>query len=139
MSHPIDIQNAIALLHGEGYEIKAPPKPERIEVMIFNDGMAGSSLSIRPKNGSYGVPKEKNKAIKQAIESILNNEQPKEETNLPTFSYKDIPLSGELITKEECERREREAFWEARRIKDGTNGYGHIYPTYEDYQQSLKG
>lgn len=85
--------------------------------------------------------------------SILNNEQPKEETNPTTFSYKDIPLSGELITKEECERQKRYAFASARKLDEKyflemlrKNSYypseistQHLqYKTFEDYQQSLK-
>ena len=45
------------------------------------------------------------------------------------------PLSGELITKEECERRGKEVFKKARLHHPFA---GFKYEDYEDYQQSLK-
>ena len=55
------------------------------------------------------------------------------------------PLSGELITKEECERREEDAFWAGKhgqirvKVKD-ENGFTlndiRFTPTYEDYKKS---
>ena len=131
---------------------------ERIEVMVFNDGMAGSSVSIRPKNGRYGIPKEKNESIKQAIESILNNEQPKEDSQREKAEklkekinadfmdkmFQDAvnqPLSGELITKEECERREEAAWYAAREkfaIDRNPLDKQYRYISFEYYKQSLK-
>ena len=134
---------------------------ERITVSVFNGGMAGGDFHFRLNRAEWKVPIEKNEAIKQAIESILNNEQPKvtpsdivDDWMNKTHSWRQgrnaefieklidpQPLSGELITKEECERREKRAFHGARfgmkRIEPASN-ISTFYPTYEDYQQSLK-
>ena len=118
---------------------------ERIEVnnVWFEDDRAnGGGLWAFDTTKQFHP--EKLPLIKQAIESILNNEQPKEETNPTTFSYKDIPLSGELITKEECERQKRKAFYAARLGVASSSDEADIlfdkatYPRFIHYQQSLK-
>lgn len=48
------------------------------------------------------------------------------------------PLSGEFITKEECERQKRELFNQARKQIGVEWTVNYKYKTYEDYQQSLK-
>jgi hypothetical protein len=47
-------------------------KDEKIQVHVDNDGMAGSIVAIRPLNKNWSIPKEKNQAIKSAVESVLN-------------------------------------------------------------------
>ena len=128
---------------------------------LYSEGKFFGYYMVEP---TKAIPKEKLPSIKQAIESILNNEQPKEETKNKQWELLDRdvkaplqkvfvdgiefvpqqsnnqPLSGELITKEECERQKIEAFQAGRgRYVNQKNGETYYdFPTYEDYQQSLK-
>ena len=107
----------------ERIEVRDVSKPE-----LFVEGLKVKwdfvvSLSRQPSSASM-------QKIPKLIEQAINNEQPKEETNPPTFSYKDIPLSGTMVTLEECERRERDAFtWALYEMRLTMK-----YPTFEDYQ-----
>lgn len=56
-------------------ESKPDTSKEKIEVYVSGDGMFGQMVSVRPKSPSWSIPKEKLPAIKQAIESVLNNEK----------------------------------------------------------------
>jgi len=125
---------------------------ERIEATItqWGDGTTHTSIIT---NGY--IPANKMPLLKKAIESILNNEPIEEQKtnsgyvkvgewtkedddnvakseNNYTFGYKDIPLSGQLITLEECERREKAAFDAGRWF----HGNGKLYPSFENYKQS---
>lgn len=112
---------------------------ERIEVQIFSTGFAGESVSIRTKNGKWKIPEEKSESIKQAIESILNNEQPKE----VTFNIRNnepLPKSGEYVTLEECERREEAAWYAAREkfaIDRNPLDKQYRYISFQYYKQSI--
>lgn len=71
MSNKIDIQNAIALLHSEGYKITEPSiQPERIEVKNIRHHSYGGDLII--ETGRV-ISEEYFPAIKQAIENVLND------------------------------------------------------------------
>ena len=62
-----------------------------------------------------------------------------------TDMAKPTQLSGTMVTLEECKRRERDAFLSAKQLGEAKYDvsaqlvlYQFVYPTYEDYQQSLK-
>lgn len=99
-------------------------------------------------NSFQNISNEKLLQIKESIENILNynatkpdvvDEQPKETEEdiykrrleeiqaADKINFANQPLSGEFITKEECERREKLAFDKA-----------NFYQTFEDYKQSTK-
>jgi hypothetical protein len=87
--------------------------------------------------------------IWKKVEQVLNDEQPhpflKQDAINQLLSEKPQPLSGELITLEECERREKKAFDCSRYLGKGYYhteskliSYDVEFKTYEDYKQSLK-
>lgn len=117
---------------------------EVIEIRLFEIGSPACTFI------QYAGGYEKYKKIIDFANEILNNEQPKEEKSfskqvddyvneaLKQDAINQLlsgkTLSGEFVTKEECERREKKAFESALTGLELKMNF----PTYEDYQQSLK-
>jgi len=79
MSHPLDIQNAIALLKGEGYEIK---EPTHEKIKVNNLWVDEVVFGTTPKPATYHfdldksfIPSSKFSLVKQAIENAINDER----------------------------------------------------------------
>jgi len=84
MSHPLDIQNAIALLTECGYQIvnpvhdkckEEPIKPEKIEVksvLLSNNYTPGSGIGIYEISLNRTLGKGEGDTIKEAIENAIN-------------------------------------------------------------------
>ncbi len=110
---------------------------------IFNEFL----LSIL-NNGNATLVKELHlNWIEFKKQPILNDEQPEEERGFAIDDLRELrivsqstiqPPSGEFITKEECERRERAAFFAGGDFKIASQYSERKYWTFEEYKQSLK-
>lgn len=112
-------------------------EPERIEVVVFNEGFAGQTTSIRPKNPHWAIPKEKNDAIKQAIEDCLNGYK---EYTEGYWVHRDMvnkmaEISGKKYTQQQMDEAIEKAFEESRKTHPMI---GFKHPTLQDYLSSLK-
>ncbi len=127
---------------------------ERIELRFFKPTSSGNLAFWQ-----YKCTEEQFREIKKYAEQILNDEQPKsEQDKLKTGTLTmdeyfancvkrqekyNQHQSGEFITKEECEQRERKAF-DAAREREGIpmnpNGAPPFlkYDAFSNYKQSLK-
>jgi hypothetical protein len=125
MSHPIDIQNAIALLSAEGYEIKYA----RIEVEVTEAPLTDMALLVKFKRTV--APKEKFPEIKEAIERVLNNKV--------YTAYLDLDVKYDSSRIHEMNGAMEKAFNAGREIT--LNMYSnqwYRYPSYQDYKNSLQ-
>jgi hypothetical protein len=115
---------------------------ERIEAELFVDACGTDSMLVKLKNKDHFIPKEKRDQLQAAIESVLNDEQPKEDysfnQNYETISF--APQSGEFVTlekaKEMVDTAKKKAWSAARRVVSVADNHIHfLYKNIHEYDQ----
>lgn len=93
----LDIQNAISLLHSEGYEVKEPVKPE-IKVWNIVPCFDGAPNSYKYQlDVSVEIPKENLSALQSVIEGWLKEETPEDRWQQILPQLKEWEIFGEQI------------------------------------------
>lgn len=111
---------------------------DEITVKVFYDGFAGEMMGVKLNNPTWVIPKEKLPLIKQAIENIVNDKEP------PILGYnisqKDTSefLKINNLFRQSDLDKARELAFNAARETYKSFPPDLIYPTFQDYLDSLK-
>lgn len=139
------IQSAIELLREEGYEVKEPPKPERIEVVFTWINLGSGENKIDAPFSHFfktdkAIPEDKRPALIRAIEEVLNEKDKEWQLEFAKKAYKESGIfltPGSTLTKMFTEKElleaENKAFDAARLIRPLP--FDHkVFETFSDYK-----